>query len=261
MDGLEVRVLVEGDESEKWHDYGKQRVSALPAAGQFIEVNEAAGPTLYSVIAVVHRFDGQAQVHVRVAGRTDFILDELRRSGTASFPDDSTRRTWRDLANALNAVTTVRDKVAPASELISEPETHLHEWKALNEGFSRHYDLSEMGVPGLSLEEQAEVASILMMYRHLGNDYEELPNKSGLDPDRLEFPGFDGNTEGQYRLVCFLVEDLGQFHELADKNLNSHRPMLYHYHAMLRRYNALPREFGRNLTKEEIAEVLAAGGQ
>lgn len=85
--------------------------------------------------------------------------------------------------------------------------------------------------------------------------YHELTDKTGIDPSDIEFPGFDGNNEADFRGFAQALLDHCRFEDTLGKQAkNSGYPMVDSYVRMVRTWN----EMGRptNLSKEQIQELL-----
>lgn len=143
--------------------------------------------------------------------------------------------------------------------------------EALEWGYAAHYDdswlISDADV--LSVEACHEVTDILSMYDDLLTSYERLDDKSGIDGNRIPFPGFDGNNEprqmGYARYFCERFDGGNRFETIRAAPgfaCNSHVRMLPLYRAMLRAYKPL-REARSGpggytpLSKDDIQKVLS----
>lgn len=124
-------------------------------------------------------------------------------------------------------------------------------------------DSPESTPPEVSL-----VVDILDMWSFLEEAYERLdaPGKAVLeakaDPfgKHVSFSGFDGNNESRYMSIAnFLVKDMDRFTRFADRDLNSHCPVIDGYERMLAKFLTIRTALdGRGLSVEEMAEVLNA---
>ncbi|MDN4292767.1 YfbU family protein [Citrobacter freundii] len=77
----------------------------------------------------------------------------------------------------------------------------------------------------------------------------------------LEFPGFDGNNEGEYLTIGRLLTKMGRFSESGDITKNSHIPSVEIYQRMLEEFlPARAKEWchGRGITKEAFIRTLNA---
>jgi len=98
-------------------------------------------------------------------------------------------------------------------------------------------------------------------YEKLGKDERERLAKEA-DPfgSHVQFPGFDGNNEGEYLSIAgFLVEDLRRFGRFRDRrtDLNSHHPVLQTYGQMLRVFEPIRKILiGRSLSVDELVAIL-----
>lgn len=124
-----------------------------------------------------------------------------------------------------------------------------------------HEDTSE--------EVASEAASIMSMWQMLEDRFKTL---TAEEKERLEreadpfgkhvrFTGFDGNDgRGHYGAARFYVEQMGLFQDFADRDLNSHAPLLEGDLRMLAKYNEIIRcgdTFGV-LKVDDMIEILKA---
>lgn len=114
-----------------------------------------------------------------------------------------------------------------------------------------------------------ETANILTMWRLLEQSFEKLTKKekasitgaNGEPVGELNFPGFDGNEEGEYlSVVEQFVDKLDRFSELKGRYLNSHSANLDDYRDMLPEFETVMRECRSlkdyRMTKEQIQRVI-----
>jgi len=112
------------------------------------------------------------------------------------------------------------------------------------------------------------VVDILDMWSFVEAAYErfneteksELEAKAGPLSNHVEFVGFDGNNESQYLSIAnFLTKDMKRFTRFADRELNSHCPVIDGHRRMLREFLLIrPKLVNRRLSVEEMAGVLSA---
>lgn len=112
------------------------------------------------------------------------------------------------------------------------------------------------------------VMDILDMWSFIEEAYErfdvdqKLSLEAKADPfgKHVAFPGFDGNNESEYMSIAsFLVKDMDRFTRFADRNLNSHCPVIDGYQRMLEIFLVTrPKLDGRGLSVDELTEVLNA---
>ena len=114
------------------------------------------------------------------------------------------------------------------------------------------------------------VVDVLDMWSFLEEAFEELSDDdkaklaAAADPfgNQVQFPGFDGNNEGEYfSITSFLIKDLKRFSRFNDKfrSLNSHRPTLETYGKMYRAFEPIREKLvGRRMNADEIAAVINA---
>jgi len=124
-------------------------------------------------------------------------------------------------------------------------------------------DSPEQTPPEVSL-----VVDILDMWSFIEEAYErfDATAKSAFeaiaDPlrKRVAFSGFDGNNESEYMGIAnFLVKEMNRFTRFADRDLNSHCPVIDDYQRMLEKFLPIrPKLADRGLSAEEMADVLNA---
>lgn len=125
------------------------------------------------------------------------------------------------------------------------------------EGYEGEYDglIENFGFLQKSISN--EVIDILQMYRCLQSSFLKLGDKTGINPDDVKFPGFDGNEETkQYMFADYFINTKGRFDEFKGMDINTHHNILEKYRRML----AVWRNFERYgwLTKEQILDILNA---
>lgn len=105
---------------------------------------------------------------------------------------------------------------------------------------------------------QAEVFDTLDMFEVIGDSYKALQDKDGIDPMRVRFWGYDGNTEGAWLgYINFLVEKDDRYtHVIDSKRQNSHVPCRYRYGEMLRRFKAIGSP--RLLNRQQLIDLINA---
>lgn len=117
-------------------------------------------------------------------------------------------------------------------------------------------------------EEVKETYNILDMWRVIEPSFDDLDinDKSrvraanhGHDP---KFSGFDGNNEPHFGIAKHLVDVMGRYSEFADRDLNSHSPVVPRYLQMYGVFAAMLADLGtrpaRFLTADEIIKILEA---
>ena len=106
------------------------------------------------------------------------------------------------------------------------------------------------------------VIDVLDMHRALKSAYDSLQDKSSVDLDSIEFPGFDGNYEAAYLGFCryFINEPTKKrFSELAKgDDYDSHMPTLDRYAAMLDEWNKSADR--HKLTRADIVRIGSVKG-
>lgn len=114
----------------------------------------------------------------------------------------------------------------------------------------------------------AFVVDVLDMWDYLERGYSSLSKQQkdlvakNAEPfgKHVKFPGFDGNNESELvGIARFLVTKLNRFTRFAKYDFNSHMPTRATYGRMLAVFESIrSRVDGRDLTAEEIAQVLSA---
>ena len=136
--------------------------------------------------------------------------------------------------------------------------------KALEDGYQSHYaDLFESIYDGLPAEECRFVIDVLDMYRAITFSHAHLPpaQREEISSDRLDFKGFDGNSETIYMAYTrYLVNDLGRYGEQTHRDLkpdfDSHMPMIDQYRRMLTKWESVKDK--SKLEHDEIEAILGA---
>ena len=108
-------------------------------------------------------------------------------------------------------------------------------------------------------EDDAEfVVTILGSYSDLRDSYEQLADKSGIEPHQVEFPGFDGNNEGELLSFARALRKSERFIDtLPEHGKNSHMPTRDIYGRMIAKWEELGKPHFP-LSKEQIAALLSA---
>ena len=96
-----------------------------------------------------------------------------------------------------------------------------------------------------------EVEKILAMFRVLKRCYEDLPDKSGINPEFVKFDGFDGNNEFEYLRAA---ESLTGYDTKAGA-YDSHRRNLTFYQTLMQRWKNSVDE--QNLTHADLVRITA----
>lgn len=114
-----------------------------------------------------------------------------------------------------------------------------------------------------------ETASVLDMWAFLERGYNALSAKSkarlkgelGSWGDRIQFPGFDGNNEGEhYSVARMFIDKMDRWTLFKGRDLNSHAPLLSNYRKMLRIFEpARQKIMGDELNEQQIMEIMKAG--
>lgn len=107
-------------------------------------------------------------------------------------------------------------------------------------------------------DESLEVINILDMFSFLGYGYADLEDRSGINPVKIKFSGFDGNNETKYMAYTyFLIERQKKFENLRNSNgYNSHTPMLSRYRRMVEAWQDSSNKY--DLSKEDLIRITSA---
>jgi len=129
------------------------------------------------------------------------------------------------------------------------------------------YDIRD---PGDETPEHVKlVGDTLDMYSFLRDSFEEIGPEGRQVVEatvqnaaaKIEFPGFDGNNETEYRTAArFLVDDLERFQTMKEvAGRNSHSPQVAAYARMIEVFDPIRVTLvGHLMSPEEIVEVLQA---
>jgi len=132
--------------------------------------------------------------------------------------------------------------------------------KILERGFTILYSDIIRVCDEMTVEEGRYVLDVLDVFRTLKSSYEQLADKSGINPERLKFEGFGGNGESQLTRFTEFLKEHAQYKETVPDSINSHSPTEYRYRPMVERYHAIERRHkglvNGGLNKEEILEIL-----
>lgn len=147
----------------------------------------------------------------------------------------------------------------------------------LDENNAKHYEyktqIAERGYEGLyyvllnsieggiSKEICRETHDILTMYRAVNNFIAKLlpEQKEGLDLEKIEFEGFDGNNDSHYHFMMFIIEEGQLYAELKDAPMNSHSmATLGKYQRMLAVYNKEMDANSHNLNLDGLRAIIDA---
>jgi uncharacterized protein YfbU (UPF0304 family) len=141
-----------------------------------------------------------------------------------------------------------------------EAERYEELSEILDRGYEALYDRAfeaQFEEP-LTAADGQEVIDVLAMYEALQRAYDALPDKGGLPPEAVAFPGFDPRSEHQAGFAKFYCEaDGGRFQTVRrlPPDFTSRRPMRARYHAMLHRWQECPDKV--HLTAADLARIVA----
>lgn len=92
----------------------------------------------------------------------------------------------------------------------------------------------------LSDEDTKHVIAILGIYSDLRDSYKELVDKTGIDANLVNFPGFDGNNEAELLGFARSLSKSGRFTETLGKDArNSHMPTTDLYSRQIAEWKSL----------------------
>jgi uncharacterized protein YfbU (UPF0304 family) len=152
------------------------------------------------------------------------------------------------LANQYEILASLKDD--DSYTRIAEELRDGHEWL-----YQQHFDYFS---PNMHAEDAEFVVTILGIYSDLRDSYEQLADKSGIEPHQVEFPGFDGNNEGELLSFARALRKRERFIDtLPEHGKNSHMPTRDIYGRMIAKWKELG-EPHFPLSKEQIAALLAA---
>lgn len=138
-------------------------------------------------------------------------------------------------------------------------EYYQHCQTIITSGFVLEYPKLVEDFGEVSTEKCREVRDVLNMYVALNIAYDQMEDKSGIDPHSILFPGFDGNGESSHlAYASFLrASNLWQtvFRASRSDDLNSHCPELQRYQIMLDRYNQSADL--NQLTRDDVLRIVA----
>lgn len=139
-----------------------------------------------------------------------------------------------------------------------QKEDHEAVRDALQSGYVSAYEqLFDHIYDDFTREQCSFVVDVLSVFDALQNSYAGLKDKSGIDENRLAFPGFSGNEETIHMAYCrYVMESEGRFDYLKKfgKDCNSHMPMIPTYRRMVAKHAELGER--QQLTKSEIQSIL-----
>ena len=135
---------------------------------------------------------------------------------------------------------------------LGDEQAYLNLAENLRDGHEWIYN-QKISVSPIFTEEQSDlVVSILDLYDVIQDSFDALSDKGSLTADRVKFPGFDGNNEGEYmRFFSALVENDQFAHVKANKN--SHMQKVSTYKNMLDKWESLGK--GYKLSLDDIEAI------
>ena len=134
----------------------------------------------------------------------------------------------------------------------SNEKTYLDLAENLRDGHEWIYDEKISVSPIFDRDKSDFVVSILELYEVIQDSFDALSDKGSLTLDRVKFPGFDGNNEGDHmRFFSALVKNQQFAHVKA--NTNSHMQKISTYKAMLNKWESLGK--GYKLSLDDIEAI------
>ena len=131
--------------------------------------------------------------------------------------------------------------------------------EVLSNGYEIHYpDVFTNIYEGLSEDDCRYVLDVLTMFWMMRYAYDALTDRDGIEPQFLEFAGFDsGNEAALMSYAQWFIERLGQFKDLKrPRGFNSPMPTRSLYERMLEAWNA---STDRNrLSKADLIRITTA---
>ena len=132
--------------------------------------------------------------------------------------------------------------------------------KILENGYELHYnELSQNFSDSFTKEKSKFVLDILEMYSIIKLSI--INDKSiEIDPEEVEFKGFDGNHEWEYiNYALYFLYDLDRYRELHKESnyryYNTHSRTLNRYEKMLEKYKSYGDKY--KLTETQIKELIS----
>ena len=138
---------------------------------------------------------------------------------------------------------------------LDNEKTYLDLAENLRDGHEWIYNQKISVSPIFTKEQSDFVASILELYNFIQNSFDDLSDKGSLTADRVKFPGFDGNNEGDYKRFFSALVENDQFAHV-NANINSHIQKIPTYKNMLDKWESLGK--GYRLSLDEIEAILGS---
>lgn len=136
---------------------------------------------------------------------------------------------------------------------LGDEQAYLDLAENLRDGHEWIYNQKISVSPIFTKEQSDFVASILELYRVIQNSFDDLSDKGSLTEDRVKFPGFDGNNEGEYKRFFSALVENDQFAQVK-ANTNSHMRKVSTYKNMLDKWESLGK--GYTLSLDDIETIL-----
>lgn len=112
--------------------------------------------------------------------------------------------------------------------------------------------------PPMDDDKATFVLDVLDIYRAMKHSYRDLKDKSGIDADDVEFPGFDGNNEAELLNFADALLKHRRFQDTLRKHgNNSHMPTVEIYRRMIQCWKDMGKP-NYPYSKEQIQQLLDA---
>lgn len=109
----------------------------------------------------------------------------------------------------------------------------------------------------LSRDDAEYVVNVLDIYDTIKSSYEHLKDKSGIAPHSVEFPGFDGNNEGEFLAFSIALRKDRRFEDvIPERGKNSHMTTTSRYMRLIDKYEQMGKPHFP-LTKDQILELVS----
>lgn len=139
-----------------------------------------------------------------------------------------------------------------------EAEFYSTAREALENGYSLEYSRAfEILSDEISEDECRFVWDTLDLFDTMKRSFDNTQDRSGIDPHRVKFTGFDGNNESNLMGYCrYIVKKLGRYGSLhsGHDDFNSHMPVTDCYRRMIAAWGRLGRPY--ELSKDQLLAII-----
>jgi len=144
---------------------------------------------------------------------------------------------------------------------LEEDQGYLELAHNLRRGYEYLYQDAFQNLYEVMPQQDAQfVMTIVGLYDNLQASYSQLADKGDIDPAKLKFPGFDGNSDEEVLLMGFAsaLAQAGFFpNQLRGRiGINSHMSLMPNYRRMIAAWKELGEP--HNLSQAQIETVLKA---